>query len=152
MIEMKLKRLTPKYGLELRFWIVALILFSGVFSLMVVAFHDAATNYGATNVTNPTIEARYNQLDQQKSLVGNIQNATSGKGGLQVLNTLGTIFTATIGVLNLVLSSLVFIPTVFGGFASDFGIPTQVSNLFFVMVGLIVTTLVIFAILNAIKQ
>lgn len=148
---MKIK-IQEKYGMELRYWIVSLILFSGVFALMVVALQDASSGYGVKNTTNQEIEARYNKLSEQESLVQNLQDTTADEEGLQVLNVLGTVFTATIGVLNLVLASITFIPDVFANFASDFGIPTQVTSIFFTIVGLIITTLIIFAILNAIKR
>jgi len=145
-------KINEKHGIELRYWVISLILFSGVFALMVIAFHDAADGYGVENVTNPEIEERYNQLSEQESLVDNLQETTGGEEGLKILNVLGTMFTATIGVLNLMLSSVTFLPTVFANFASDFGIPSQVTNTFFIIAGLIITTLIVFAILNAIKR
>jgi len=148
---MKIK-FTEKYGLELRYWVVGMILFSGIFALLVVAFHDAASGYDVENVTSPEIEERYNQLSEQESLVGSLQETTGGEEGLKILNVLGTVFTATIGVLNLMLASVTFIPTVFANFASDFGIPTQVTNIFFTMVTLAITVLIVFAVLNAIKR
>ncbi|MEX0597450.1 MAG: hypothetical protein WD512_13225 [Candidatus Paceibacterota bacterium] len=150
--QVKMKLIKDKRGIELRYWVVSLILFSGVFALMIIAFHDAADGYGVTNITNSEIEERYNQLSEQESLVENLQETTGGEEGLQILNLLGTVFTATIGVLNLVLASVTFIPTVFANFASDFGIPTQVTNIFFTIAALIITVLIIFAILNAIKR
>lgn len=148
---MKIK-FTEKYGIELRYWVVAIILFSVVFAFMIIAFHDAAAGYDVEGITNPDIESRYDRLSEQESLVGKLQETTSGEEGFRLFNTLGTIFTATIGVLNLVLASVSFIPNVFSNFASDFGIPTQITNLFFIGVTLILTTLIIFAILNAIKR
>ena len=144
--------LKDKKGLELRFWVISLVLFSGVFALMVIAFHDAASSYGVENITNPEIEERYNQLSEQEDLIENIQETTGGEEGLKILNVLGTVFTATIGVLNLVLASITFIPNVFSNFASDFGIPSQVSNMFFIIAGLVVTVLIVFAVLDAIKR
>jgi hypothetical protein len=138
--------------MELRFWVIAIILFSGVFALMTLAFHDAASEYDVQNITNPAIEARYDKLSEQESLVENLQSTVSGEEGLKVLNVLGTVFTATIGVLNAVLSSITFIPNVFANFAADFGIPTEVSNLFFTISLLIITVLIIFAILNGIRR
>lgn len=148
----KIKLLKNKKGMELRFWVVSIILFSGTFALMIIALQDASSGYNVSNITNSEIESRYNQLSSQKSLVENLQETTSGEEGFKLFNTLGTIFTATIGVLNLVMSSISFVPSVFGNFASDFGIPTQITNLFFTIVGLMITTLIIFAILNAIRR
>lgn len=145
-------KIKQKYGIELRFWVVSLILFSGIFALMVIAFQDASSGYQTENISNPEIENRYNQLSEQESLVDNIKETTSGPEGLKLFNALGTIFTATVGVLNLVIASITFIPNVFANFASDFGIPTAVSNVFFIMVGLVITTLVIFAIINSIRR
>lgn len=141
-----------KYGIELRYWVISLILFSGAFAMLVLSFHDVATGYDALNKTIPEIEERYNKLNQQKELVSGFQQTVSGSEGLKLLNVLGTVFTATIGVLNAVLSSITFIPTMFASFASDFGIPTAVTNLFFVVLSLILLTLIIFAILNAIRR
>ena len=146
------KLLKDKKGIELRYWVISLILFSGIFALMVIAFHDAASGYGVENVTSPEIEERYNQLAEQESLVGSIQETTGGEEGLKILNVLGTVFTATIGVLNLVLASITFIPNVFSNFASDFGIPKIVTDTFFTIVALSITVLIIFAVLNAIKR
>lgn len=138
--------------MELRFWIIGIIMFSGVFALMTVAFHDAASGYDRTDLINPELEDRYDQLNEQVELVGGLKDTVSGDEGLKVLNVLGTIFTGTIGVLNAVLASVTFIPTVFANFASDFGIPTIVTNIFFTMVALIITVLLIFAIINAIRR
>jgi len=145
-------KITKKYGIELRYWIVSIILFSGAFAMLVIAFHDAADGYDMLNMTNPEIEARYNQLENQSQLVSDLEETVSGDEGLQLLNALGTIFTGTLGVLNLVFASIAFIPTVFANFASDFGIPTIVTNLFFTVIGLALTVLIIFAILNAIRR
>lgn len=138
--------------MELRFWVVGIILFSGIFGLMTIAFHDAASGYGAVNVTNPELEAKYNRIAEQEDLVESLKSTTEGPSGLQILNILGTLFTATIGVLSAVLSSLTFLPSITADFASDFGVPTVVTNLFFTMVGLIITTLIIFAILNSARK
>lgn len=143
---------TEKLGIELRYWVVSIILFSGVFAMMTLAFHDAAAGYNTGNITNPDIEARYNQLESQEEIVAGLKETVGGDEGLNLLNTLGTVFTGTIGVLNAVLSSIVFIPTVFASFALDFGIPTIVSNMFFVVASLVITVLIIFAILNAIRR
>lgn len=151
-MELRGIKTTGKYGIELRYWIVSLILFSGSFALMTIAFHDAASGYDAHNVTNPDIEERYNRLSEHQDLVSNLQETTGGEEGLQILNVLGTVFTATIGVLNAVLASITFIPSVFANFAADFGIPTIVTNTFFTIAGLIITVLIIFAILNAIRR
>lgn len=145
-------KIKQKYGIELRFWVVSLILFSGIFGLMVIAFQDASSNYQTENISNPEIENRYNQLSEQQSLVENLKETTSAEEGFKLFNALGTIFTATVGVLNLVIASITFIPNVFANFASDFGIPTAVSNVFFIMVGLVITTLIIFAIINSIRR
>lgn len=149
----QLKKLyKDKRGLELRFLLIGMVLFSGVFALMVLGFQDVAFNYDATNLSNPEIEERYNQLAQQQSLVQNVQDSVSGEEGLQLLNVLGTIFTGTVGVLNLMITSITFIPDLFVNFASDFGIPKVVTQIFFTIVGLIITILIIFAILNALRR
>lgn len=143
-----------KKGFELRFWVISLILFSGIFGLFVLAFQDSISpeNYNAPTLSNPVIEAQYNQLQSQKDLVSDLNSTVSGSGGLQPLNVLGTVFTATIGILNIVIKSLVFIPQTFANFGSTFGIPIIVSNLFFTIVVLIFTTLIIFAIINSIRK
>jgi len=148
------KFLKNKNGFELRFWIISLILFSGIFGLLVIAFQDIVSpnNYDVPNLSNPTIESQYNQLQSQENLIGNLSSTISGPGGLKPINTLGTVFTATIGILNLVFSSLNFIPETFINFGSTFGIPTTVSRMFFTIVFLIFTTLIIFSILNSIRK
>lgn len=145
-------KLTEKKGIELRYWVISLILFSGVFALMVIAYQDAASSYGIANITDSEIEERYDQLANQTSLIENLKETTGDDEGLQLLNVLGTIFTATIGILNLMLSSLTFLPSMFANFALDFGIPTEVTNTFFIIVTLVITTLIIFAIANAIRR
>ncbi len=145
-------KITQKYGIELRYWVVSIILFSGVFAMMVLAFHDAANGYDVTNATIPEIEGAYNKLEDQQALVEGLKDTVSGDEGLKLFNVLGTVFTATIGVLNAVFTSIIFIPEVFASFGSHFGIPTAVTTVFFTVLGLAITVLIIFSILNAIRR
>lgn len=154
-LNFNMKGIKDKKGIELRFLVISIIIFSGIFGFLTLAFHDAAScdnGYCNANVTDAELEERYSSLENQTALVTTIKDTTEGSGGLGLLNVLGTVFTATIGVMKAVLASLAIIPNLIGGFAEDFGIPTAVVNLFFVLTGLILTVLVVFAILNSIRR
>lgn len=135
--------------MEIKSWVIATVLFSGAFALLVLMSSDAVTESGATGILNPELEARYNRLAESAALVGSLSETIKQPGGLSLVGEVRSLFQATIGVVNAVFNSLVLIPVVTTNFASDFGIPSIVTTLFFTIGTIIITVAIVFAILNA---
>lgn len=135
--------------MEVKTWILATILFSGAFAILVLMASDAVDNYGMDNVINSEIEGRYNRLEESKALTDSFSESVQNPEGLTLIGGIRTLFTATIGVANAAFSSLTIIPDLTYNFAEDFGIDSSVTNLFFSIATILITTALIFAILNA---
>lgn len=144
---MKIKN---KKGISVQTWVIASILFSGIFALFILSIGSFAEQYDASgNVVDSELEARYNKLDNFTSQVERIKDTVQQPEGLSLIGEFRVLFSSTLGVLNTVLSSINLIPSIIGNFAEDFGIPSQVVNVFFIIATSILTVLIIFAILNA---
>ena len=45
--------------MQIKTWVMATILFSGAFALMILMTSDAVSIYGSENIINPEVEERY---------------------------------------------------------------------------------------------
>lgn len=144
--------ITRKKGLTVRDWVLASLMFSGIFAMGVIALTGYANEAGNTDIIDPTLESHYNQLQQNLGDINSSLKAVSTGGGLDLTGGLQILFTSTISVVNIVLGSLAQLPLLFINFASDFGIPTAVSGTFMVILLAMATVVVVFAILNSVKQ
>jgi hypothetical protein len=139
-----------KKGITTRDWVLAGLMFGAVFSLGIILMSAYSAESGA-NIVDSNIEGHYNQLSNSLYGINQSINALSQPGGFTLTGTLSVFYSAMTTVLNIVFSSIAFVPTLFANFGNDFGIPTVVTNIFFAVVVAGLTVLIIFAILNASK-
>lgn len=141
-----------KKGLTIKDWVIATLMFSAIFSMGIVAITGFSNDSGIpNNVTDPTIESHYNTLNQNLADINQTINAVNQPGGLTLVSGFQAFLGGTTAVFTIVLNSMGMMPAIFVNFASDFGIPSIVTTLFFSIVGALIAVVIIFAILNAAK-
>lgn len=141
-----------KKGLTIKDWVIATLMFSAIFSMGIVAITGFSQDSGiANNMTDPAIESHYNTLNQNLADINQTINAVNQPGGLTLVSGFQAFLGGTTAVFTIVLNSMGMIPSLFVNFASDFGIPSIVTTLFFTIVGALIAVVIIFAILNAAK-
>ena len=143
-------RTTRAKGFSIRFWVVGLILFSGVIGLFFLTVGSMASEYNAEDlVIDEELEARYGIIDQTTATAETLRSISKQDEGLTLIGGFRVIFRATTGVLNTVLNSLVILPAVFLNVADDFNLDSTVVSLFMIIVFAIITTLIVFEVVSA---
>lgn len=141
-----------KKGLTLKDWVIATLMFSAIFSMGVIMIAGFSLDSGlANNMTNPTIESHYNTLNQNLADINQTINAVNQPGGLTLVSGFQAFLGGTVAVFTIILNSMGLMPSIFVNFASDFGVPSIVTTLFFTIAGALIAVIIIFAILNASK-
>jgi hypothetical protein len=70
-----------KKGLTARNWIIALILFTGLFTLGTLMAADLANNYGNSDILDDSINERYGLISNSTGLVSESLDAVQAGGG-----------------------------------------------------------------------
>lgn len=141
-----------KYGLTIKDWVIATLMFSAVFTMGVIMIQGFSQDSGiANNLTDPTIISHYDSLDQNLNQINQTIGAVNQPGGMTLASGFQAFLGGTVAVLNIVLGSMNLIPSLFVNFASDFGVPSQVAVPFFAIASAIIAVLIIFAVLNSAK-
>jgi len=141
-----------KKGITTKDWILAMLIFSGIFALGVVAIADYAATNDAPGIVNNEIASHYNNMQSSLNIVNETQTAVTQPGGLTLTGGLSIFATGVITVLNVLLSSLLMIPSTLMYAVGDFGFDTTAGYIFLSVCAAGLTILIIFAILNASKM
>lgn len=144
-------KLTNKKGFSAMDYVVAALIFSGIIALLVVAVGSMASEYENTNVVNEKFAERFDKFENDTFRSEQMWNATTGEGGLSLVGSVEILFFSTFRVIALVFSSVVEAGSQLFGMGEFFGIPTAVSAIFFTLIFAILTTIIIFKILNSVK-
>jgi len=144
-----------KKGMLARDWFVMLIIFgviTGLGYLVVADFASESSGYAVENMTDDDFQDNYDTLTDSVKNVSEMQNKTAAKGGLDVISTFTTLFTATINIITIVLGSFSMASNVMTNFAIDFGVPTVVANLIFPAILALIIGIIIFVIISSISK
>lgn len=135
-------------------WVLAVLIFGGIFALGIVVIADYANTNDAPGIINNDIAGHYNQMQSSLEMTSKIQNASTQPGGLSFLGGSGvnTFVTGLVVVFNVLLSSLTIIPLVLMNILSDFGIDTTTGAIFLSILAAGAVILVLYAIFNASKM
>ena len=149
---MELKKIQSKQAFLTRNFIIAAILFSGVFALFTAGIIGVADNYQNTDIINEEIASNYNKLTETTDKVELARGTTTTGEGLGFRGTFDVAFAATFTVIQLVFSTLDLYGTVAGSFAGDFGVPTQIVAIFFTIILSILTVIIVWNWLSSISR
>jgi len=132
-------------------FVVAMLLFSGVLALLILAVGSLANEYENPNVVNEEFAEKFDTFQQDQLRSEEMWNATTGEGGLSLVGSVEILFFSTFRVIQLVFSSVIEAGSQLFNLGEYFGIPSIVSNIFFILLFSALTVIIIFRILSFVK-
>lgn len=136
----------------MRDFVIAMVIFSGLIALWTLAVGSMATEYNNENIVNQDFANNFNKFDNDTQRISEMWNATTGEGGLSLVGTADLIFFSTFRVISLVFNSVVAAGEQLFGVGEFFGIPSEVSSIFMVLIFSALTVLIIFIVLSAVRS
>lgn len=124
----------------------------GVIALMILMVQDIATNYNSADLIDEGFAEKYDKLENITENINTIRETTLSGEGLSFRGVFDVTFGAAFTAIQLVFATFGLIQNVFANFASDFGVPTAVSNILFIVVFASITVTLIFVWLSSISR
>lgn len=144
--------MTRKKGYLTRDFVIAGIFLMGVIAIMVLMVQGIADSYNQPALVDEQFSANYNKLTNVTNNVETILQTTRSGQGLSFKGVFDVTFGAAFTAIQLVFSTLGLMQTVFINFASDFGIPSAISGIVFIVGFSIITVTLIFVWLSSISR
>lgn len=141
-----------KKGFVARDFVVAMLLFSGGIALFVLMVGSVANDYDNVDVIDPEFSNKFDKFSEDTSRAAEMWNATTSEGGLSLVGTADLLFFSTFRVISLVFTSVVAAGTQLAGFGGFFGIPSEITAIFMVLVFTILTVLIVFIIISSVRS
>jgi hypothetical protein len=141
-----------KKGWTTRDFIVAMLIFSGAIALFVVMIGSIANDYDNTEIINPEFSDKFDKFSEDTERAADMWNATTAEGGLSLVGTVDLLFFSTFRVISLVFNSVVAAGQQLASFGSFFGVPTEITAIFMVLIFSILTVLVVFIVISSVRS
>jgi len=141
-----------KKGWVARDFIIAMLIFSGVLALFVVMIGSIANDYDNTDVIDAEFSKQFDKFSEDTDRAGEMWTAATSEGGLSLVGTADLLFFSTFKVISLVFTSVVSAGEQLAGFGEFFGIPTEISSIFMVLIFTILTVMIVFIIISSIRS
>ena len=122
-----------KKGYLTRDFVIAGIFLMGVIAIMILMVQGVATNYNRTEIIDEGFSENYDKLSNVTDNVGTILETTRSGSGLSFKGAFDVTFGAAFTAIQLVFSTLGLMQNVFINFAADFGIPSAISSILFIV-------------------
>lgn len=147
-----MRRIIRKKGFLTRDFVIAGILLMGIIAIMILMIQDVADNYGQQDLIDPDFAENYDKLTNVTSNVETILETTRSGSGLSFKGAFDVTFGAAFTAIQLVFSTLGLMQNVFINFAGDFGIPSAISNIMFIVGFSVITVTLIYVWLSSISR
>lgn len=131
---------------------IAGIFLMGVIAIMIIMVQGVADNYNNADLVDPEFSAKYDQLTNVTDSVDTILETTRSGSGLSFKGAFDVTFGAAFTAIQLVFSTLGLMQNVFINFATDFGVPTAIANILFIVGFTTITVTLIFVWLSSISR
>ncbi len=141
-----------KKGYLTRDFVIAGIFLMGVIAIMILMVQGVADNYNRTDLIDEGFSSNYDQLSNVTDNVGTILETTRSGSGLSFKGAFDVTFGAAFTAIQLVFSTLGLMQNVFINFATDFGVPTAIANILFIVGFSIIAVTLIFVWLSSISR
>ena len=141
-----------KKGFLTRDFVIAGIFLMGVIAIMVLMVQDIANNYNRSDLIDQDFSSNYDKLSNVTGSVETILETTRSGSGLSFKGAFDVTFGAAFTAIQLVFSTLGLMQNVFINFASDFGIPTAIANILFIVGFSAITVTLIYVWLSSISR
>lgn len=133
-------------------YVVGLIIFSALIALGFIMIQSLAIDYGNENIIDNSFNEHYNKFTETTQTAAEMFNKTSSKEGLGIIGTAEILLSSTFSVISLIFSSFTSLGSQVGHLAGDFGVPSQVASIIFVLFLSVITVGIVFIIINAVNK
>lgn len=146
------RELRNKKGWVARDFIIAVLLFSGCLAIYVLMIGSAANDYDNQNIVDPEFSAKFDRFANDTARAGEMWDAATSEGGLSLVGTADLLFFSTFRVISLVFSSVVAAGQQLAGFGEFFGVPSEVTAIFMVLIFSVLTVSIVFIIISSVRS
>jgi len=141
-------------------WIIAFIIFTGVFALLFASSTDLINKYDKSNIVEDEYNNSYNKFnevmnppDEDSNYRGLFQDLTNSESGmLEIIFGDAGIFKGLFTLVKLTFASVGTLDDMTTDFVSDFGVPEGIANIIFPLASAILSILLIFAVISSVNR
>lgn len=141
-----------KKGYITRDFVIAGIFLMGIIALMVLMVQGIAINYNNTDLIDEGFVSTYDKLGSVTEPVETLLAETTSGSGLSFKGAFDVAFGAAFVGIQLIFGILSLFSSVFVNVLSDFGVPSQIGSILFIVAFSIITTTLIFVWLSSISR
>ena len=141
-----------KKGYLTRDFLIAGIFLMGVIALMILMVQGMADNYDRQDLVDEAFSANYDKLQNVTDPVGVLLDETSSGDGLSFKGAFDVAFGAAFVGIQLIFGIFGLFSSVFVNVLSDFGVPSAIGNILFIVAFSTVIVTVIFVWLSSISR
>lgn len=138
----------------IRNWVVAFLMFTGIFALLAVSSGSVLEKYDKTDYIDDDYRDNYDQFSNiSEDYRGLFSEMTDGSSGvLEVVFGETGIFRGFFDLIKIVFNSVGMLDDITTQFMEDFGVPEGISNIVFPLISAIVIILLIFSIISSVNR
>ncbi|GAH09460.1 unnamed protein product [marine sediment metagenome] len=148
---MKLK-IENKRGYLTRDFVVAGVILMGVIGLMILMVQGLAQNYGREDLIDESFKENYDKLENVTEPVTTLLAEVTSEEGLSFKGVFDVAFGAAFVAISLIFGTITLFSNVFKNVLIDFGIPSAVANILFIVGFVTITATLIFVWLSSISR
>lgn len=141
-----------KKGFIARDFVLAMILFSGLIVLSILAVTSLANDYDNPNVIDEEFQNNFERFENETERASRMFDAASSEEGLSFIGTFDVLFRSAFTVISLVFSGVSAVGSQIANFGSYFGIPSTVAKTFFTILLSALSVLIVFIIISSTTQ
>ena len=143
-----------KKGFQTRDFVIAGLMFTAVIIFFTIGIADMQGNYpNATNIVSEDFEANYNELTAQTDSINTMRETALSGEGLSFRGAFDVTFGSFFTIMQLIFSTLGLFGNMYLSLTTDFPfIDSLVLNNFMVIGLSIITTIIIFKLINAVGR
>ena len=141
-----------KKGWVARDFIIAMLIFSGALAIFVVMIGSLANDYDNPDVINAEFSEKFDKFSEDTDRAGEMWESATSEGGLSLVGTADLLFFSTFRVISLIFTSVVAAGEQMAGFGEFFGIPSEISSIFMVLIFTILTVYIVFIIISSVRS
>jgi len=138
-----------------RDWVIVLVLFgliTGIGFMIVADIASDESGYDVANMTDEDYRDKYNTFTNSSLDIYKMQNATASGEGLSIFSTYTTFFKSTFNVIGIVFGGFGMAINAMKSFGNDLGMPSNLVNLIFGAIAVIIFATIIFVIISSVSR
>lgn len=132
-------------------FVLATLIFSAGIALFVIMIGSIANDYNNTEIIDSEFSNKFDRFENDTETISQMWDAVTSEGGLSLVGATELLFFGTFRVISLVFSSVVSAGTQLAGFGGYFGVPSEITAIFFVFLFAAITVTIVFIVINSVR-